>query len=208
MNWISALKSQTAKGIFTLQFKFQCWFPKNQCWNTLYPLLSGALTVFSVCRICTKSTSKKIFQKYHQSVKQFVWPDLAPNFFAKIISTHWWHCLHGKNGNLNKLHQSCYKSVFLDCSSSTYGWLIFSSPEPKAHGWANSIPVTPASVRPSVVRPSVCQHFQTSSPLKPLGQLNSNFIWRLLRTRERKFVQMVLVTWPRWPPRPYMVKTL
>ena len=50
------------------------------------------------------------------------------------------------------------------------------------------------SVRPSVRRPSVRQHFQTSSPLKPLGQLNSNFIWRLLRTRERKFVQMVLVT--------------
>ena len=46
------------------------------------------------------------------------------------------------------------------------------------------------SVRPSSVR----QHFQTSSPLKPLGQSNSNFIWRLLRTRERKFVQMVLVT--------------
>ena len=80
---------------------------------------------------------------------------------------------------------------------------IISSPELKAHGWAYSIPVTPASVRPSSVR----QHFQTSS-LKPLGQLNSNFIWRLLRTRERKFVQMVLVTWPRWPPCPYMVKTL
>ena len=50
------------------------------------------------------------------------------------------------------------------------------------------------SVRPSVRRPSVRQHFQTSSPLKPLGQLNSNFIWRLLRMWERKFVQMVLVT--------------
>ena len=48
--------------------------------------------------------------------------------------------------------------------------------------------------RPSVRHPSVRQHFQTSSPLKPLGQLNSTFIWRLLRTRERKFVQMVLVT--------------
>ena len=49
---------------------------------------------------------------------------------------------------------------------------------------------------PSVVRrlSSVRQHFQTSSPLKPLCQLNSNFIWRLLRTREQKFVQMVLVT--------------
>ena len=41
---------------------------------------------------------------------------------------------------------------------------------------------------------SVRQHFQTSSSLKPLGQLNSNFMWRLLRMRERKFVQMVLVT--------------
>ena len=81
---------------------------------------------------------------------------------------------------------------------------IFSSPEPKARGWANSIPVTPASV----CHLSVRQHFQTSSPLKPLGQLNSNFIWRLLRTLERKFVQIVLVTWPRLPPRPYMVKTL
>ena len=90
---------------------------------------------------------------------------------------------------------------------------FFSSPEPKAPRWAISIPVTPASVvrRPSVcpsVRPSVRQHFQTSSPLKPQGQLNSNFIWRLLRMGERKFVQMVSVTWPRWPPCPYMVKTL
>ena len=86
-------------------------------------------------------------------------------------------------------------------------WLSsFSSPEQKAYGWANSIPVTPAPVRRlwSDTHPQ----FQTSSPLKPLGQFNLNFIWRLLRTRELKFVHMVLVTWPRWPPRPYMVKTL
>ena len=54
---------------------------------------------------------------------------------------------------------------------------------------------------------SLRPHFQTSS-LKPLGQFNSNFIWRLLRTWELKFVQMALVTWPRWPPCPFMVKTL
>ena len=83
-------------------------------------------------------------------------------------------------------------------------YTFFSSPEPKAPRWAISIPVTPSSVRPSSVR----QHFQTSSPLKPLGQLNSNFIWRLLRMGEWKFVQMFLVTWPRWLPCPYMVKTL
>ena len=47
-----------------------------------------------------------------------------------------------------------------------------------------SVPVTQASVD----RPSFRPQFQTSSPLKPLGQLNSNFIWRLLRTWKRKFV--------------------
>ena len=46
----------------------------------------------------------------------------------------------------------------------------------------------------SLRRPSVHQHFQTSFSLKPLGHLNSTFIWRFLRTRERKFVQMDLVT--------------
>ena len=35
--------------------------------------------------------------------------------------------------------------------------------------------------RPSVFSPSICQHFQTSSPLKPLDRLNSNIIWRLTK---------------------------
>ena len=55
----------------------------------------------------------------------------------------------------------------------------------------------------------VCQHFQTSSQKKkPLGRLKLNFIWSLHGMREWKFVQTVQVTWPRWPPCPYMVKTL
>ena len=53
----------------------------------------------------------------------------------------------------------------------------------------------------------VCQHFQTS-PLKPLGWLKPNFIWSLLGMGERKFVQMVQVTWPTCPPCLYMVKTI
>ena len=53
------------------------------------------------------------------------------------------------------------------------------------HFLAISILVTPVAGR---------QHFQRSSPLKPLGQLNSNFIWRLLMMGEQKFDQMVLVT--------------
>ena len=40
------------------------------------------------------------------------------------------------------------------------------------------------------------------------GQLNSNFIWKLLRMRKRVFFQMILLLWPRWLPRPYRVKTL
>ena len=54
----------------------------------------------------------------------------------------------------------------------------------------------------------VCQRFQTSSPLKPLGRLKPNFMWSSLWMGEQKFLQMVLVTWPRWPPCPYRVKIL
>ena len=53
----------------------------------------------------------------------------------------------------------------------------------------------------------VCQNFPTSS-LKPLGRLKTNFMWSLLGIEERKFVQTVRVTWSRWPPCPYMIKTL
>ena len=49
--------------------------------------------------------------------------------------------------------------------------------------------------------------FQTTSPLEPLGQFCTNFIWRSLRLGEWKIAKMVAVHWPRWPPCPYMVKT-
>ena len=66
--------------------------------------------------------------------------------------------------------------------------------------WAYSI----AMVR----RPSV-HHFQRSSSPKLLGQSKPNFIWSLSGMGEQKFVHGVWgVTWPRWPPHPYMVKTL
>ena len=37
---------------------------------------------------------------------------------------------------------------------------------------------------------------------------NHSANWSFLGTGERKFVQTVQVTWPRWPSCPYMVKTL
>ena len=52
-----------------------------------------------------------------------------------------------------------------------------------------------------------CSEFRTTSPLKPLSQFCSNFIWSLLRLGEQKIAKMVAVHWPRWPPCPYMVKT-
>ena len=51
-----------------------------------------------------------------------------------------------------------------------------------------------------------CQHFQTSSSLKPQGRFKPNFMWSLHGMEEQNFVQMVQVTWPRWPLCPYMVK--
>ena len=63
----------------------------------------------------------------------------------------------------------------------------------------------PSSVRR---RPSVVQHFQRFSSPKLLGLSKPNFIWSLNGMGERKFFRGVWVTWPRWPPHPYMVKTL
>ena len=50
--------------------------------------------------------------------------------------------------------------------------------------------------------------FQRSFSPKPLGLSKPNFIWSLSEMGERKFVRGVWVTWPRWPPRQYMVKTI
>ena len=69
----------------------------------------------------------------------------------------------------------------------------FSSPGPKAHWWAYTM--------------VYAFHCQTSAPLKPLGQMKPNLIWNLHGLGERKFVQMVLVTWSRWSPCEYVVKT-
>ena len=90
-----------------------------------------------------------------------------------------------------------------------------SSPEPhlsrRLTRWAYSIPMLR---RPSVVRrrrrqsSPVHPQIQTSSSPKPLGQSKPNFMWNLHRNGERKFVRGIWVTWPRWPSRPYMVKTL
>ena len=62
--------------------------------------------------------------------------------------------------------------------------MYFSSPKPKAHGWANSIPVTLECVRHQSV--NIFKHLLY---LDSLGCRN-----------------MDLVIWPRWPTCPYMIK--
>ena len=51
------------------------------------------------------------------------------------------------------------------------------------------------------------RHFQTSFPQKHLSRLKPNFLWSLHWMLGWKFNQMFRVTWPRWLPMPYMVKT-
>ena len=78
--------------------------------------------------------------------------------------------------------------------------VFFSSPEPKAHWWAYRIG-RPLS---SVGRPQSLNIFssETAWPIKVKFHMMPPW------DGERKFVQMIEVTWPRWPPCPYMVKTL
>ena len=83
-----------------------------------------------------------------------------------------------------------------------FGDLDFISSPELCSGWAIVI-----TFRPSSVRPSVRRSVNIFKRLKPLSQFCSNFIWSLLRVGERKIAKMVAVRWPRWPPRPYMVKT-
>ena len=49
---------------------------------------------------------------------------------------------------------------------------------------------------------------QTGFPQKLLGHSEINFVWKLSGTRKWKSDDMMLLTWPRRPPCPYMVKTL
>ena len=50
--------------------------------------------------------------------------------------------------------------------------------------------------------------FQRFFSLKPLGQSKPNFIWSIYRKWEPMYIKIIQVTWPRWPPCPYMLKSL
>ena len=111
-----------------------------------------------------------------------------------------------QSGRCASTKGSFLTSCYFNCSSVGFFWcfLVFFL----AHlSSAQDELLWSLFVRRPSVRASVRQHFQTTSPLKPLSQFCSNFIWSLLRVGERKIAKMVAVRWPRWPPRPYVVKT-
>ena len=87
------------------------------------------------------------------------------NIFERYLYSHWPIHYHLMNEDSVERSRALGPSCYLTWAEGLWGSLLYTS-----H----------SGVRPLSVRPQ----FQTSS-LKPLGQLNSNFIWRLLRTQER-----------------------
>ena len=55
-------------------------------------------------------------------------------------------------------------------------------------------------------RSFICE-IKISFSQKPLGHFELDFVRRLAGTRKWKFLYMMLVTWQRWMPSPYMIKT-
>ena len=70
--------------------------------------------------------------------------------------------------------------------------------------WAYRIGRPPSSVVRRRRRPHSLNIFSSETT----GPIKVNFIWSFYGMGEGKFAQMFLVTWPRWPPCPFMVKTL
>ena len=86
--------------------------------------------------------------------------------------------------------------------------LFLSSPEPKAHWWAYRISRVLLSVCMLVCMYVVCMSTFSNISSEITEQIEAKFHMEPLGMWERKFVQTVLVTWPRWPPCTYMVKTI
>ena len=91
------------------------------------------------------------------------------------------------NGQMDRIfmfmRKFCPHRVACPCSRAIYMYVtIISSPKPL--GSKGELIVYPGSVVVAVV----VHTFQSSSSLKPLGQLNSKFMWSILRIGERKFI--------------------
>ena len=86
---------------------------------------------------------------------------------------------------------------FEKTNHAKYNFFIFSSPELKALLWVYKIGSHPSSV--------IRRRWDSSITI---ASIKVSFIWSFYGVGKRKFVQMVLGTWPIWPPCPYMVKSV
>ena len=117
------------------------------------------------------------------SVSWCVYSNIETSFI--LLLNHWCNTVVGEKSN----QISC----------------VISSPEPKAQWWAYRIGKPFSSLGVRVVCMST---FSNIFSEHRTDWSQPNFMWSLLGTGEQKFVQTVQVTWPRWLPCPYLVKTL
>ena len=90
--------------------------------------------------------------------------------------------------------------TYLSSRHVTTGWgYFFSAPELRMSYCDHFLSVVRPCVRPLT--------FSNDFSPKLLSQFCANFIWSLLKLGEWTIAKMVAVRWPRWPPRPYIVKT-
>ena len=119
------------------------------------------------------------------------------------LTLHGTRCVH-TSMNLRKWNSSLILTLCL--------YIVFSSPEPKAHWWAYKIGRPPSSICVYICV-YVCMYVVCMSTFSNIfssettGPIEAKF--QLEPPRDTgKFIQRVLVTWPMWTPCPYMVKTL
>ena len=112
--------------------------------------------------------------------------------FGEGFDIYWWAYRIGRPPSSSTLFKHLLRNHWANQWS-----VIISSPEPKVLGWAyriRSCPLSSTLFEQLLLR----NHWANQS----------NFIWNFYRIGEGKFIQMVLVTWPRWPLCLCMVKTL
>ena len=169
----------SCNSLYILRF-CECKFRKRKHWRrSKYILLVKIMILPSKQNALTML----FFLFFYQDLLVNTWKQNKLNFFWKKRRHI---CLLGRIPILNMFH-------------------FVSSPEPNAHRWAySSISMLR---RPSVVvnhrsQCSIIFYTETALPIKSI------FVWNLFGKGERKFFLGILVTWPIWPPRPYMVKNL
>ena len=95
--------------------------------------------------------------------------------------------------------------MIMECSKIIFAYLFFflAHLSQRFIWWAYRKGRSPSSI----CRLSICHPYSLNISSESTRPIEAKF-HNLHGMGERKFVQMLLVTWPRWPPCPYMVKTL